>query len=601
MLIAERETQIMTAVNQAGSVTVRKLADLCGVTEVTIRRDLQRLEQQARLKRTHGGAVKTSASNSLNALNDDAHENQHEVRSDALILAPIQHRAAHALKTRALRNDIPLLAESAAQDDAIYLGPDNFAAAEQLGRWTASHLKTYFDTPSKLVVLDISQALPNTQARSSGFCVGLNAGLKLADESELADDVGLERISMDGGGLYSESYQRAHDAFTLHPDINIMFGVNDDSVLAGLQAYADLGRDPSRLLAVNVGGEGDTILEILSRGGPLQATMALFPERVGQLAVATIINLWAGGAISDDVITPHALLTAERLADYYVKPDKTAGTTKANADVTELAHKPSQHLHTRHWQLGEAAFPRLELSPFAQETARGKRISFVIQYRTHEWYASLAAAMHDFAQACGVEAVAIDVNDDFKAEIRELRRVIGKVAASYVEDGDTIILDAGSTTKSMAQFLHDKKNLTVITNSLDVFKELQAHPTLDLKLTGGDFYAPAQSFVGRGAQLLLAEVRPDKAFLVAAGISQDFGISSVNAAEAEVRRSMMAASKEVVLLADHTVLEFDANMRVGALTDAHTLITDAGVKPSQRLELRQLGLNVIVAGQLSPT
>ncbi|MEM7737008.1 MAG: substrate-binding domain-containing protein [Deinococcota bacterium] len=592
MLIAERETQIMTAVNQAGSVTVRDLADLCGVTEVTIRRDLQRLEQQARLKRTHGGAVKANlASNTLDTSSHDASEPQHDVRSDALILAPIQHRAAHALKTRALRNDIPLLAESAAQDDAIYLGPDNFAAAEQLGRWTASHLETYFDTPQKLVMLDISQALPNTQARSAGFCVGIKAGLDALD----IDDRALERISIDGGGLYSESYQRAHDALTLHPDINIIFGVNDDSVLAGLQAYSDLGRDPRRLLAVNVGGEGDTILEILNRGGSLQATMALFPERVGQLAVNTIINLWAGITALPEVITPHALLTAESLADYYVKPDKTT----ANSDVTELADKPSPHL--RHWQLSEGAFPRLELSPEQQEIARGKRISFVIQYRTHEWYASLAAAMHDFAQAYGVEAVAIDVNDDFKAEIRELRRVIGKVAASHVKDGDTIMLDAGSTTKSMAQFLHDKKNLTVITNSLEVFKELQTNTNIDLKLTGGDFYAPAQSFVGRGAQLLLAEVRPDKAFLVAAGISQDFGISSVNAAEAEVRRSMMAASKEVVLLADHTVLEFDANVRVGALTDAHTLITDAGVKPSQRLELRQLGLNVIVAGQVNPS
>jgi DeoR/GlpR family transcriptional regulator of sugar metabolism len=593
MLIAERETQIMTAVNKTGAATVRELADLCGVTEVTIRRDLQRLEQQARLKRTHGGAVKSQLSvNELNTPVDDAsNDARNDARSDALILAPIQHRAAHALKTRALRNDIPLLAESAAQDGAIYLGPDNVAAAKELGHWTASHIQTYFDAPRKLVVLDISQSLSNTQARSAGFWAGLKAGLDAIN----LDDNALEHISVDGQGLYSESYQRAYDALTLHPDINIIFGVNDDSVLAGLQAYNDLGRDPSRLLAVNVGGEGDTILEILSRGGSLQATMALFPERVGQLAVATIIDLWAGATALPEVITPHALLTEDTLSDYYVKPDKT----DAGSNATELVDKPSQHM--RHWQLGEAAFPRLELSEDDLVAARGKRISFVIQYRTHEWYASLAAAMHDFAQTYGVEAVAIDVNDDFKAEIRELRRVIGKVAASYVEDGDTIILDAGSTTKSMAQFLHDKKNLTVITNSLDAFKELQANANIDLKLTGGDFYAPAQSFVGRGAQLLLAEVRPDKAFLVAAGVSQEFGISSVNAAEAEVRRSMMAASKEVVLLADHTILELDANVRVGALTDAHTLITDAGVKPSQRLELRQLGLNVIVAGQLSPT
>ncbi len=80
-------------------------------------------------------------------------------------------------------------------------------------------------------------------------------------------------MTVDGHGLYNEAYQVAKDALRVHPEINVIFGINDDSVLGGLQAYLDLDRDPERMLAVNVGGEGKTLFDVLYRGGPLKAVV----------------------------------------------------------------------------------------------------------------------------------------------------------------------------------------------------------------------------------------------------------------------------------------------------------------------------------------
>jgi DeoR/GlpR family transcriptional regulator of sugar metabolism len=555
MLVVDREKKIVSLVISHGSVSVRGLAEACGVTEMTIRRDLQRLEAQNLLERTHGGAISKQPHPYPPVVKQDLET----AKTDALILAPTQNRAAHALKEKALRNKIPLLAESSSQDQGIYLGPDNAKAAKELGQWTGKLVKKHA-TP---VILDVSHLeLANTRGRSRGFIEGFR--------HVYGNNVKV--ISVDARGLYNEAYQLATDALKLHPEINIIFGVNDDSILGALQAYTDLGRDLEQLVAVNVGGEGKTLLDVLQRGGPLKACAALFPELVGQHAIDGVVRIWSGEKVNT-IETPSALLTSENLHDYYAQTREG-------------------------WQLKKETLSKP--SPTTLRKAKGKHISFVIQYRTHEWYQTLAKAMQRRAEQYGITFEAMDVQDNFRVEIMELRRLIGKLAASYVSDGETILLDAGTTTRSMAQFLHDKKNLTVITNSLEVFRELQPDANISLKLTGGDFHAASQSLVGRGAHLFLQDIRADKVFLVAGGVSTSFGVSSLNVEEAEVRRSMIASAREVIILADHTVLDHDANVRVTGLENVDTLITDAGVLASQSLALSQQGIRVVAAGKMMP-
>ena len=567
MLLAEREELILSLVNQHGIVSVQELADACDVTTVTIRRDLSKLEARNVLRRTHGGAVrmthaladKTEGANSdctLTAPGGDI--------PDALILAPVQNSAVHTLRERAIRNHIPLLAESSRFPGAIYLGPNNYEAAFYLGRWTGEYVQQHMG--GSAYVLDIGQSvLPNTHTRSIGFCEGLR--YVLGDDAHI--------ISIEGRGLYNDAYQTAHDALRLRHEVNVIYGINDDSVLGGLQAYIDLGRDPDLLLAVNVGGEGKTLFDHLLSGGPLKACMALFPETVGRLAIEAIIRLWAGEDIGTEILTPSALMTAATLTDFY----------------TLTGHG---------WQPDPSAIERLEHSRWATPLPipTRKRVSFVIHYCTHEWYQNVAKAMQARAGQLGITLSVEDVQDDLKAEIRDLRRLIGKLAATYVNDGDTIILDCGTPTMYMAQFLQGYRDLHVITNSLQVLHALQNSPHVTVTLTGGEYLRDAQALVGRGGQLFLREIRADKVFLVAGGVSSTFGISSKIVPEAEMRRAMINAAREVVVLADHTVLGTDSNVRVADLERVHTLITDAGALVAHRMDLNQRGIKVMVAGQL---
>lgn len=560
MLVVERESKILILVNASGSVSVRDLAQTCGVTEVTIRRDLQRLEARNKLKRAHGGAIsKDVATGGL--VVEDSPTPDIQLKADALIIAPVQNREAHALRERAKRNGIPYLAESAPQSGAIYLGPDNLEAGRSLGYWTG---KAVLARGWQASVLEVTQQeLANTRERSQGFAEGFRTTL----------DMPFPFISVDGGGVFSKSYQVALAALKLHPQTNVIFGVNDDSVLGAVQAYLELERDPTLLLAVNVGGEGTTLLEALAKDGPLAACVALFPDLVGKAAVDATVRLWAGEMLEPSILTPHALLTRNRLPTYYTR---TAERWEFKADAVNLA-QPSP-------------------TDSALRRARGKSISFVVQYRTHEWYQNVAEAMRIYAEGYGVQVFARSVAEDFQSEILELKRAIGKSAAFLVEEGDTVILDTGTTTSNMIPFLAGKR-ITVITNSLEVFRQLQSYPDISIKLTGGDYDPLHRALTGRGAQLLLEDMRVDKAFIVAGGVSSAFGVSSISAEEAEVRRAMIRAARQVIVLADHTLLGHESNVRVVDLSKVDVLITDAGIAPEKDLELSQHGVHIVVAGR----
>lgn len=562
MLFSKREKQIVEIVNQHGGYGVRELALHFDVTEATIRRDLRKLEEYNLLQRLHGGAIPVEDGGKAALPLDDLEA----TGEDALILAPVQNTASHTLRERTLRNQIPFLAESCPLEGAIYLGPNNFEAGYALGRWTGAYFREKVADGKTAYVLDISKYdLPNTRERSEGFAEGIR--------SVLVDDVVIH--SVDGGGLYVEAYQIAMDALRLEPKTNIIFGINDDSVLAGMQAYFDLNLPSDTLIAVNIGGEGATSLKALSENTPLAASAALFPEIVGKLAIDAVIHLWSGGDIDGELITPYALLTKANLHQYYRE--------------TETG-----------WELVGA--PVVKVPGWAIQLPSGfedKEIAFVILHQTHEWYQNVARAMHRRAAEFGITFRVKNLKDDLQDEIKELRRLIGKLAASQVRDGETIILDTGSTTNYMAQFLRQRTDLTVITNSHDIFNRLHASPGITLLLTGGQYDPKTRSFVGRGAQLMLRDMRVDKAFIVAGGVSPEFGISSVTLQEAEVRRVMIDAAREIIVLADHTVLQGESNYRVTALENVDTLITDAGIRASQSLELAQLGIKVVVAGRVT--
>ncbi|MBC7233989.1 MAG: DeoR/GlpR transcriptional regulator [Chloroflexi bacterium] len=179
---------------------------------------------------------------------------------------------------------------------------------------------------------------------------------------------------------------------------------------------------------------------------------------------------------------------------------------------------------------------------------------------------------------------------------------IGRAAAAMVQEGETIAIDAGTTTAQLAAALKGRRNIMVITNSLRVLDQLCDSPGITLISTGGTV-APAMDgefghgdhfLVGPLAEATLRRFRPNKAFMGTTGLTITDGLSNSVIEQAELKRLMMELSAEVILLADHSKFGRVASAIAGPVTMLHRVITDSGISPQMKRALEELGIEVIV-------
>lgn len=181
------------------------------------------------------------------------------------------------------------------------------------------------------------------------------------------------------------------------------------------------------------------------------------------------------------------------------------------------------------------------------------------------------------------------------AQRMEEKMAIARAAAAMVQDGESLTLDAGTTTLAVARLLRTRRRLTVVTNSLQVAAELSDAPGIELVVTGGTVKGNTLALVGPTAERALAEVNVDRVFLGTNGIHVERGLTTPTQAEAAVKRRMIASARQVVVVADHTKLGRVAFATFAPLASVHVLITDRGADPEAVRQLTAQGLQVILA------
>jgi DeoR/GlpR family transcriptional regulator of sugar metabolism len=164
-----------------------------------------------------------------------------------------------------------------------------------------------------------------------------------------------------------------------------------------------------------------------------------------------------------------------------------------------------------------------------------------------------------------------------------------------VNDGESIIIESGSTTLEMARCLGDAHQLTVLTNSLAIAKELAGNPDIEIMVLGGTLRRQSASLVGPWVTEILRGVRVDKAFLGANGVSAEFGISAPNVFTAETRKAMIHAARTRIALADNSKLGVETLYRISPLNALDVLVTDAHATDEQLDPIREAGVEVLVA------
>src|ERR1044071_4976020 len=182
-----------------------------------------------------------------------------------------------------------------------------------------------------------------------------------------------------------------------------------------------------------------------------------------------------------------------------------------------------------------------------------------------------------------------------KSEQADEKVRIGRAAANMVADKETIFLGSGTTVLELARNLRDRKSLTVITNSLPVLNTLAGLREITVISLGGMLRESELSFIGHITEQALSEVRVDKVFMGARGLSLEHGLTNDYLQETLTDRAILKIGREVIIVADHSKVNRVATALLAPLDRMSTLITDANADKKFLQALKQQGINVIVA------
>lgn len=156
----------------------------------------------------------------------------------------------------------------------------------------------------------------------------------------------------------------------------------------------------------------------------------------------------------------------------------------------------------------------------------------------------------------------------------QAKAAIAQAALAYIEDGQSIILDNGSTVYQLALILKARKNITVITNDLMIAMQLSQHPSITLHVAGGMMLNNVYTLVGPDTVQKFENIHTDWAFMGTEGVHPDSGITNINTVEIPIKQAMIASANKTIVLADSSKLDYKAFSHVCGLDAITRIITD---------------------------
>jgi DeoR family fructose operon transcriptional repressor len=180
---------------------------------------------------------------------------------------------------------------------------------------------------------------------------------------------------------------------------------------------------------------------------------------------------------------------------------------------------------------------------------------------------------------------------DRSARMAHAKDAIGREAAHLVKDGETVVLDSGTTTRYVARHLAQHKDITVVTPSLAALEELAGSASIQIRITGGVYRRSGHDLSGNGVNDYLAGIYADKVFFGAAALSFAKGIMNF---DAEMPKVFLKAGRERILVIDSSKVGCEAVYRLCAIEKCDMVITDSGIDHANLAKLQKL-TSVIVA------
>lgn len=171
---------------------------------------------------------------------------------------------------------------------------------------------------------------------------------------------------------------------------------------------------------------------------------------------------------------------------------------------------------------------------------------------------------------------------------------IGAAAASLIQNGESIALDASTTALQLARNLRGTKEITVITNGIRVAEEIANYPGLTVMLLGGLIRPAAMSVVGNWSEALLDQINISKAFVGAKGFTLAEGLTDVDGEEVKLKQALVASAREVIAIVDHTKWGQVGLATFCPVDRIHRIITNRAAPKDLVQKTRQRGIDVML-------
>jgi len=214
-----------------------------------------------------------------------------------------------------------------------------------------------------------------------------------------------------------------------------------------------------------------------------------------------------------------------------------------------------------------------------------------------EALANASAIVRSHGGALPVVSVSRDIPLNIKETRHHAQKLrIGQAAAMMIRDGETVILDSGTTTMEIARHIRQRKftSLTVITNALNIALELSSLPNVRVMMLGGLLRKTSYSLVGPDAEQALAKLSADRLFLGVDGLDPMVGVTTPDPLEASLNALMIRVSRETVAVLDASKLGQRSLSVITPVDKLHRVITDTSA-PAETVEaLRAAGVEVEV-------
>lgn len=246
---------------------------------------------------------------------------------DVLMISPVDYAAMGPIVEKAHAAGIYVVTESnSIEGDDVYVGISNRDTAEKCAIWYVENVAR----PNNITPVVLTVGLPallDCRQREEGFLEGLD---KTGINYKLA-------AKIDGEGVKEKAMAKSENALTANPDVNVIFGINDDSATGGIAAYLASGLPVSRLTAIGFGFEGQVgQTALLDPNDPYSAAGAMFPPFIGTSLVDVGLKLVNGEEVPNYYETPTVAINNDNFDTYY---KKVGNSYEVNVDAVRLLLK----------------------------------------------------------------------------------------------------------------------------------------------------------------------------------------------------------------------------------------------------------------------